>query len=152
MQIIKLKNGKEVEMEITAGSVLDISKRLSIDIMDFEKLEKTIEDMPTFINVCFLLCEDSCKKLNITDIDFGRNITGVVLESLSEKFVKELISFCPLHKRDLLKRTMEFQEVSKTKAVEKVIESINQMQPQVEKMIDKTIQKHLESVSLNSST
>lgn len=58
-------------------------------------LGKLLGDVVTFVDVLYVLCKDEADARGISDEDFGRSLSGDVLDQAMNAFLQELTDFFP---------------------------------------------------------
>ena len=154
MQLIKLRSGTTVEMVMTAQSVLDVNNYIKFNILDVDKegnLERLLDSQLDLVNVMYLLCEEDCKKQNVSDIDFGRGMGGEHIRLATEQFLDELKDFLPLQKRVMMTHTLKVMAEVQADVMESAIARMEGMKEGIRNIMNKEMDKKLTLQNLENT-
>jgi len=154
MQLIKLRSGTTVEMVMTAQSVLDVNNYMKFNILDVDKegnLERLLDSQLDLVNVMYLLCEEDCKKQNVSDIDFGRGMGGEHIRLATEQFLDELKDFLPLQKRVMMTHTLKVMAEVQADVMESAIARMEGMKEGIRNIMNKEMDKKLTLQNLENT-
>lgn len=109
MRTFKDKDGLTWNIAVDAPSIKAVKQQTGVLITDIvsggEGATAFWTDLPLMVDVIYVLCKEQCDKRELSDLDFGRLLTGDVLEDASKKLVDETIDFFPnRHQRETLKK------------------------------------------------
>lgn len=124
----KDKNGKEWNCEITIKTLKQIKQRLGIDFLDVQtSIKKMMQDVYTLCNVLYIVHEDECQKLNISDEDFGGLLAGDSIDGATKAFIDSLLYFFPIQQRQMLEKITNKREQVMTEIYKKMGEEIDNL-------------------------
>jgi len=128
LAIFKDTSGHQWPLSITVNSIRKVKKTfdkidLSRVIDDKSVLATLLDDPVTFVDVLWLLCEDSAPT-GVTDYDFGSRINGEVLDQAYVAFTEALIAFFPKRQRG---------------ALAKITSTIDKLQDEVMKVVNEEV-------------
>lgn len=123
MQTFADKNSYEWSIEFNVGIIEVIKDRLNVDLIDptgddgrvlVSVSPTSLENIKTFCNMLFLLCEEQCEKKEITSAQFGTLLAGESLKHAYEAFFNEWqFFFQSLGRMDLVEAISKMQEILK---------------------------------------
>jgi hypothetical protein len=125
----KDKSGRIWQIELTYGLMQQIKNDLGFDLLagNAEDSARLSFDIPSFINVLFLCCEDQAKEHGITDQDFGKLFASNVLKDAFEAFRAEhddFFQFSP-EAQKVLRAAMGKMHHATQMAADMMIEKLN---------------------------
>ena len=88
------------EIAINVATVKRIRGLLDVDLYSrvddgFKSLSALVSDPVNLADVLFCLCKEQADRLDVSDEDFGRALSGDAITHAADAFVEDLIDFFP---------------------------------------------------------
>lgn len=122
--------GRNWTVAINVGTIKRIRAFCDVNILDIIKmddqnkpdaglLEQLAGDPVLLVDVLYAACKDEADKANISDIEFGRAMSGDAIESATRVLLEEIVDFFPEAKRRVFQKvlaaTRRFEEAANKK-------------------------------------
>ena len=139
---------REWLIAINVYTLSKVKDALQVDLLEIVEakgrplIERLTADWMLLCNVLFVLCQEQAEKDSVSDDDFGRSMSGEVLDTGLEALLIELVNFSPKRKRKILQRAMSTAKrvAEQTEAeVEKLIGN-GRMEALMQKEAEKLLQ------------
>jgi hypothetical protein len=87
-------------VQINVDAVKRVRDALGINLTKavddgFKLLAEIVEDPIRLVDVLFVLCQEQAEKQGVTDVDFGRSMSGDAIMQAAEAFIEALTGFFP---------------------------------------------------------
>jgi hypothetical protein len=142
------KIGRTWDIEINVTTLSRVRKGLNLNLLELvlpeSALLEKLSDPILLVDVLYIVCKDQCDEKNVSDEDFGRQLTRDAIDEGWDSILEGVVGFSPrgirpAHQKVLEKarkfRTMQQQRVEATVAA-----------PEFEAMLDREIEKSMNSL------
>ena len=103
MAKFKTASGHSFRLKITIPRIKAIRDEFGLDIGILDDFMMLPGDLPQLVDVLYLLCEKQCKKIGMSDVEFGESLCGDSLEHAWEALERAYLAFCPSRRRKIVK-------------------------------------------------
>ena len=138
------KDGRNWVVTLNVHSIKSIKQELGLDLLDekvHETLQKLAEDLVLAIDVLYLALKDKLDTADISDVEFGRSLSGDCLNEAVGALVQALVDFFPNpRKREWVKKLWDKSTAHMDKANDEMLSNLD----------DKRLEPHLEKSFLEA--
>lgn len=124
MQKFKDNTGREWAIELNGWAMKRIHERLGIACRNPQAVFESVDDLPLFCDILYVLCEAQAKERGVSDEDFGKSLGGDAIDEAVEAFISEAIPFFPKNAREPAKKLFATTQDYKTRAAKNVAEKM----------------------------
>lgn len=87
-------------VQVNVAAIKRVRDLLGIDLArvvddKFKVLSAILEDPCQLVDVLFVLCQDQAQAAGVSDVDFGRSMSGDSLMTAADAFIEALTDFFP---------------------------------------------------------
>jgi hypothetical protein len=83
--------GHAWSLDLTAGHLLGIQSEMGINLAD--EPETIPDSLMKMVGILWITCQDEAKGINVTPQEFGKRLSGKVLQDAWEKWMQEYTDF-----------------------------------------------------------
>lgn len=130
MQQFKTLDGKDWIIKINIAAVRRVRDLVNVDLTamldnGMRPLGELLGDPVKFIDVLFVLVMDQAREYGISDVQFGEQMAGDVIEEAAQKFVQEVLDFFPNSKmrvagKEVIAKSRELMDEIARESLEKI--------------------------------
>ncbi len=124
MQKFKDNTGREWSIELNGWQMKRIHERLGLACRNPQAVFESVDDVPLFCDILYVLCETQAQERGVSDVDFGKSLGGDAIDEAVEAFISEAIPFFPKNARDPARKLFATAKDYQTRATKNVAEKL----------------------------
>lgn len=139
--------GRVWSVSIGTDTIKRVRSSLDLDFLEtyFDgTLRAKLFDVCLLVDTLYVVCKEQADAKGITDVDFGRSMSGEVLEVAAKALEEALFFICPPARREIGRTGWQKMEQVQTKACQMAVVRMND--PEIDRMIDRELTKRIQSI------
>ena len=139
--------GRVWSVSIGTDTIKRVRSSLALDFLEtyFDgTLRAKLFDVCLLVDTLYVVCKEQADAKGITDVDFGRSMSGEVLETAAMALEEALFFICPPARREIGRTGWQKMEQVQTKACQMAVVRMND--PEIDRMIDRELTKRIQSI------
>lgn len=133
--------GRSWLLDLNVATIEAVRKETGCDLLN--DIQKTYEELSSnlrlFVDVLYVVVKPQCDDKGISDEEFGRGLSGDVLDHASQILLEAIIDFFPKHQRAATRMMLAKLEETALRAEKTMIDKISD--PKVEAAIDRELER-----------
>lgn len=145
--------GRVWSVTIGTDTIKRVRSALDLDMLDayFEgTLRAKLFDVCLLVDTLYVVCKEQADAKGLTDVDFGRSLSGDVLEVAAKALEEALFFICPPSRREIGRTGWQKMEAVQAKACQMAVVRMND--PEIDRMIDRELTKRIQGIGLQEPT
>jgi hypothetical protein len=139
--------GRVWSVSIGTDTIKRVRSLLSVDLMEFVEgslMGKLMGDVVLFVDVLYAICKPEADAKGVTDEQFGRAMSGDVLQAAEEALAEGLFTFSHPSRREAARKGWEKAKQLRQRACE--MATVRLDDPSIDRLFEERMQERIAAI------
>jgi len=139
--------GRVWSVSIGTDTIKRVRSALDLDFLEtyFDgTLRAKLFDVCLLVDTLYVVCQEQAEARGVSDVDFGRSMSGEVLEAAANALEESLFFISPPARREIGRTGWNKMQEVQAKACQMAV--VRMKDPEIDRMIDRELTKRIQSI------